>query len=311
MRSALDVARNPQPYQIPLYMPPFPSVMNNQRRQPSIQREVANALRNYSDVNMKELRRLKGDLSAYRQEANSVFQRNVAFPRATVNVGSFDGAGILPFQDEPIPRIDEIADSPLPFQNEPIPRIEEIENYEVPKLPFQLEPLHPPEKLPITIKSAPSIPLAVPPLPITEEEPSGAAAEEEEEYDEVGSLEGDYDDESVGSAGSSDLGSDLGVSVAPPSTTDNVASIATVDVGGEVKGVPRGRINQGLATASTLGARMRAQLRETGDIRPSKDSGGERLTRQMISDASNLKGRGNRTPALRALAVKYGIDLTR
>ncbi len=300
IRSALDVARNPQPYQVPLYMPPFPSVINNQPRQPSIQKAVANVLRNYNDVNMKELRRLKGDLTAYRQEANSVFQQNVAFPRATVNLGSFDGAGIM----------DETKQEDLDFQSEPIPRIDEIENYVVPKLPFQLEYLHPPEKLPITIKSAPSIPLATPPLPITKEEPIvalAAAEEEEEEADEVGSLVAEEDDESVGSAGSSDLG----VSVAPPSTTDNVASIAAVDVGGEVTGVPRGRINQGLATASTLGARMREQLRKIGDVRPLKDSAGERLTRKMISDASNLTGKGNRTPAMRALAVKYGIDLAR
>ena len=94
MRSALDVARNPQPYQIPLYFPPFPSVINNQPKQPSIQKAVANALRNYNDVNTAELRRLRGDLTAYRQETQTAFKTNVAFPRATVDVGSFDGASI-------------------------------------------------------------------------------------------------------------------------------------------------------------------------------------------------------------------------
>jgi len=94
MRSALDVARNPQPYQIPLYFPPFPSVINNQPKQPSIQKAVASALRNYNDVNTAELRRLRGDLTAYRQEAQTAFHQNVAYPRATVDVGSFDGASI-------------------------------------------------------------------------------------------------------------------------------------------------------------------------------------------------------------------------
>ncbi len=94
MRFALDVARNPQPYQIPLYFPPFPSVINNQPKQPSIQKAVASALRNYNDVNTAELRRLRGDLTAYRQEAQTAFHQNVAYPRATVDVGSFDGASI-------------------------------------------------------------------------------------------------------------------------------------------------------------------------------------------------------------------------
>ena len=94
MRNPLDVARNPQPYQIPLYYPPFPSVINQQPKQSGVQQAVASALRNYQNVNAAELRRLRGDLTAYRQEAQTVFHQNVAFPRATVDVGSFDGASI-------------------------------------------------------------------------------------------------------------------------------------------------------------------------------------------------------------------------
>ena len=94
MRSALDVARNPQPYQIPLYFPPFPAVINNQPKQPSIQKAVASVLRNYNDVNVAELKRLRGDLTAYRQEAQTAFHQNVAYPKAKVNIGSFDGASI-------------------------------------------------------------------------------------------------------------------------------------------------------------------------------------------------------------------------
>jgi len=94
MRSPLDVARNPQPYQIPLYFPPFPSVINQQPKQSGVQQAVASAFRNYQNVNTAELKRLRGDLTAYRQEQQTAFRQNVAYPRATVDVGSFDGASI-------------------------------------------------------------------------------------------------------------------------------------------------------------------------------------------------------------------------
>jgi len=101
MRNPLDVARNPQPYQIPLYYPPFPSVINQQPKQSGVQRAVASALRNYQSVNAAELRRLRGDLTAYRQEAQTVFHQNVAYPRATVDVG------------------DDISDPPPTYQTDP------------------------------------------------------------------------------------------------------------------------------------------------------------------------------------------------
>ena len=94
MRSALDVARNPQPYQIPLYYPPFPSIINQQPKQSGFDRAIAGALRNYQNINTAELRRLRGDLTAYRQEQQTAFNTNVAYPRATVDVGAFDGASI-------------------------------------------------------------------------------------------------------------------------------------------------------------------------------------------------------------------------
>ena len=37
---------------------------------------------------------MRGDLTAYRQEQQTAFKTNVAYPRASVNVGSFDGASI-------------------------------------------------------------------------------------------------------------------------------------------------------------------------------------------------------------------------
>lgn len=86
-RFALDVAKNPKPYEIPLYFPPFPSVINHQ---PKVAKEVfrvENLLRNYMGVNNRELQRLGNNMTAYRQEAQTAFRQNVAFPRATVNVG--------------------------------------------------------------------------------------------------------------------------------------------------------------------------------------------------------------------------------
>lgn len=94
MRSALDVARNPQPYQIPLYYPPFPSVINHQPKQSGVQKAVTSALRNYQSVNAAELKRLRGDLTAYRQEQQTAFKTKVAYPRAKVDLGAFDGASI-------------------------------------------------------------------------------------------------------------------------------------------------------------------------------------------------------------------------
>lgn len=86
MRSVLDVARNPRPYEIPLYYPPFPAVMNNQPKQPSVQKAVESVLRNYNDVNTAELKRLRGDFTAYRQEAQTAFKQKVAYPKTTTAV---------------------------------------------------------------------------------------------------------------------------------------------------------------------------------------------------------------------------------
>lgn len=92
MMSALEMARNPQPYQVPLYMPPFPAVKPRQTFEDN--KKVSNLLRNYVGVQKKELARLRGDLTAYRQEAQTAMKQQVAFPRATVDVGSFGGESI-------------------------------------------------------------------------------------------------------------------------------------------------------------------------------------------------------------------------
>jgi hypothetical protein len=84
-KSALEVASNPQPYQIPLYYPPFPSPLPKTKFDNGL--KIQNALRNYTAVSKAEINRLRGDLTAYRQEAQTAFKQNVAFPRATINVG--------------------------------------------------------------------------------------------------------------------------------------------------------------------------------------------------------------------------------
>lgn len=83
-RSAIDVARNPQPYQFSLYTPPFPSVINHQPKANANSQNVANTFRNLQAVNTKELERLRGDLTAYRQESQTVFKKLVAFPKEKV-----------------------------------------------------------------------------------------------------------------------------------------------------------------------------------------------------------------------------------
>jgi len=66
-------------------MPPFPATMPSQRIDNQVR--VENLLRNYISVNKQELNRLKGDLTAYRQEAQTAFKQNVAYPRPTVQLG--------------------------------------------------------------------------------------------------------------------------------------------------------------------------------------------------------------------------------
>tara|TARA_R110000787_G_scaffold183748_1_gene295617 strand:+ start:221 stop:835 length:615 start_codon:yes stop_codon:yes gene_type:complete len=80
-RSAIDVAKNPKPYQFNLYTPPFPSVIYHQPKANAISQNVANTFRNIQAVNAKELERLRGDFTAYRQESQTIFKKLVAFPR--------------------------------------------------------------------------------------------------------------------------------------------------------------------------------------------------------------------------------------
>ena len=80
-RSAIDVARNPRPYQFNLYTPPFPSIIYHQPKANAVSQNVANTFRNIQSVNAKELERLRGDFTAYRQESQTIFKKLVAFPK--------------------------------------------------------------------------------------------------------------------------------------------------------------------------------------------------------------------------------------
>ena len=83
-RSAIEVARNPQPYQFPIYTPPFPAVINHQPKASSNAQNVSDTFRNIRAINAKELERLRGDLTAYRQESQTIFKKLVAFPRENI-----------------------------------------------------------------------------------------------------------------------------------------------------------------------------------------------------------------------------------
>ena len=101
-RSAIDVARNPQPYQFPLYTPPFPSVINHQPKANANSQNVANTFRNIQAVNAKELERLRGDLTAYRQESQTIFKKLVAFPRDRVYFDDDETVSELTDEEEEI-----------------------------------------------------------------------------------------------------------------------------------------------------------------------------------------------------------------
>lgn len=68
-----------QPYQIPLYTPPFPVTMPRQRNDNT--EALGQQLRNSIAINKAELHRLKGNVSAYRQE--QISGRRVMFSDQT------------------------------------------------------------------------------------------------------------------------------------------------------------------------------------------------------------------------------------
>jgi hypothetical protein len=90
-------------------MPPFPAVKPRQSFDDN--KKVSNLLRNYVGVQKKELARLRGDLTAYRQEAQTAFNQQVAFPRSAVDVGSVDGDSIIDDDSIITPPVPSLSDT--------------------------------------------------------------------------------------------------------------------------------------------------------------------------------------------------------
>ena len=118
-----DYSKNPQPYEIPLYMPPYPSVINIQKNQPNVQRIVADALRNYQDINTVELERLRGDLTAYRIESQTNFKQKVLAPKRGPNEQRFLSFKENLRRDEDQRKLNDsqIASKPIPPPLPPLP----------------------------------------------------------------------------------------------------------------------------------------------------------------------------------------------
>lgn len=81
-----DILGKTQPYQIPLYMPAFPQRIHTQTT--SDQTKVSNLLRNYMAVNNAEMKRLRGDLGAYRMQEQS--GKAIAYPKNKVSIESVE-----------------------------------------------------------------------------------------------------------------------------------------------------------------------------------------------------------------------------
>lgn len=155
-------------------------------------------LRNYIGVQKKELNRLRGDLTAYRQEAQTAFKQNVAYPRVSVDLGRVSNPS-EDFTEEVISDITEasvynppsppdapsvmLSLEPQPITTTPPPVNVDIELLstqglaaEQPPAPI---PLLPEPTLPFQEAEVPTAQLAEPLLPFVEaEQPTAQLAEQ-------------------------------------------------------------------------------------------------------------------------------------
>ena len=147
----------PQPYQIPLHTPPFPVPFPSYKR--DNQTKADNMLRNYISVQTRELKRLRGDLTAYRQEAQTNFRQNVAYPRATVDLGRVSNPSedftdevrseitdASVYQQPAPPDAPQISTKPFRVEGGPLGLIPLYTN------PLKANPLSPPDKMGVTIQ---------------------------------------------------------------------------------------------------------------------------------------------------------------
>ena len=165
----------PEPYQIPLHYPPFPATIPRHKEDNSIR--VADMLRNYIGVQKNELNRLRGDLTAYRQEAQTVFRQKVAYPRASVDLGRVSDPS-EDFTEEVMSDITDASvynppappDAPsvvlqLEAEPLPLPPVPDM-NYLMAVEGFAAEP--PPAPIPLIPEPMRATPLPAPPaIPIT------------------------------------------------------------------------------------------------------------------------------------------------
>lgn len=127
-------------------------------------------LRNYIGVQTKELKRLRGDLTAYRQEAQTNFRQNIAYPRASIDLGRISNPS-EDFTDEVMSEITDASvyqqPAPQPFIVDESPkgliplapakpfRIEEESPMGLIPLypnPLKANPLTPPDKMAVSIQ---------------------------------------------------------------------------------------------------------------------------------------------------------------
>jgi len=161
-------------------------------------------LRNYVGVQQKELQRLRGDLTAYRQEAQTAFKQKVAYPRASVDLGRVSD----PQEDFKEEVMNDITDAgvynpPLPpdapvlkkatYMQPPPPaqitiKPAEMPNANIPAMPVSLmkaKSLPVPPSTPITIKQMMEMPdvknIPAMPLNMADVISGGGAAEESSE----------------------------------------------------------------------------------------------------------------------------------
>ncbi len=158
-------------------------------------------LRNYVGVQQKELQRLRGDLTAYRQEAQTAFKQKVAYPRASVDLGRISDPQ-EDFKEEVMSDITDagVYNQPLPpdapelkkatYMQPPPPaqitiKPAEMPNANIPAMPVSLmkaKSLPVPPSTPITIKQMMEMPdmknVPAMPLNLSDVISGGGAAEE-------------------------------------------------------------------------------------------------------------------------------------
>lgn len=287
-----------QPYQIPLYTPPFPATMPRQKEDNSV--KLGNMLRNYVGVQNQEIRRLRGDLTAYRQESQTVMRQQVMYPRALVDVGTQTDE--TPFTEEVK---EDIADAAIPASEPPyLPATtlvrsktaEELDEIRPrpPAIPFGAPPMTSPITEAIRVASA-----ELPTLAVSQEvfERQRAIQEKIEADPNFGRPLPLYSPQPSEEAAAEEPATPPPITAAEEPAEKQEEEIVAASGGGR-GGARRGagQPSKGLAPRGELERRLKTSSKQKG--RPSK---------MEIQDAINADE--GATAGLRALAQKYGVDI--